>query len=84
LKASKKKQQHHTADGWDYKKVNKIIEKIHAMFIAEQLTFVEEAVILNWFQCELQYNMGKVASKDYFEDLRTAFEKPIAKGGPYT
>ena len=79
----KKAEQKHTRTGWNYSKVNRVIESIHDILIANELTFVEEMVILEWFKCELIYNLGKRASDDYFKTVIDKFEHRTAPSGLY-
>lgn len=81
LKASKKKTMH-SKSGWRFALVNNILEEIHDLFEKNALTFVEEMVILEWFKCEMIYNLGKTASKDYFDEAITKYTNiPISKSG---
>ena len=60
-----KREKKHSREGWDYKKVASIIENINELFKKAKITFVEEKVVLNWFECNLIYEMGILSAKTF-------------------
>lgn len=59
----------HTPEGWRFGVVNAVIEHVDYLVNKFKLTFVEEQVILSWFQCQLMYNMGKISTADTLDIL---------------
>ena len=57
--------QKHSREGWNFRKVNTIINQVDDIFKKANLTFVEEQVVISWFQANLSYQMGLVSAKDY-------------------
>lgn len=68
VKKKKSVEEFHTSSGWKYEKVNHMINKMNDIFIKENVTFVEELVVLSWFNAQLIYNMGKHGTKDFLEE----------------
>ena len=59
----------HTKGGWRYDTVDSVIQHIDHIVRQQKLTFVEEQVVLSWLQCNLIYEMGKVATRSFIEDI---------------
>ena len=78
----------HSKDGWDYTKVANIIDDINTVLKKAKITFVEEKVVLNWFECNLMYEMGLVSAKTFtssenFKDILAELNNTIVKHDQY-
>ena len=63
--------------------MNSIIERIHEIFDKEKITFVEEYVILGWFNTEMIYNMSKHGAKDFVQEHLKLPENPSGRDPSY-
>lgn len=59
----------HTAAGWNFEKVNRIINDVSDIFLKEKVTFIEELVVLSWFNAQTIHNIGKYGAKDFIEEI---------------
>jgi len=55
----------HSPDGWNFEKVNLLINDINETLRKAEVTFSEEQYILSWFQSNLIYEMGILSSKTF-------------------
>jgi len=78
-----KKQPLHTSSGWNYKKVNKILEDISERIKKEDLSFHETQAILSWLQCDLVYKMAQLGTKNFIDTIAKNQAEQQAKKSNY-
>lgn len=55
----------HSPDGWNFEKVNLLINNINNTLRKAEVTFAEEQYVLSWFQANLIYEMGILSAKTF-------------------
>ena len=71
----------HTKGGWRYDTVDSVIQHIDHIVRQQKLTFVEEQVVLSWLQCNLFFEMGRVSTRSFLENMAEAEEEKMPVRG---